>query len=583
MKRGRYRPQAPEFANVAGTGTSPLEMAAAAAPKKPSGLAEAATAVPAEAESVSVDRRAIYLPGGAAVKLRSPRLRRACKEAGVTVAELRGGPKDLDPKVLGEGVPPAVEALLRGAAQAVWEERIELVLRVRQRGIDAAARAKRAAGGAGGGVFGGGGGGGDDAGGEDKPAAPRQPAEQNPMVAEAEEHMERVLRRQRSETERSVRGLQDAWALRVAEEADEEAAQQAAEARHAVARERSEARAQRARVQQSESMVRFSRSHQSVARARRRKQADRGVAQETSAARVRDHANEARAVLLQRQARAENKRRQIRARNHDEQERQIEEGLAARTEYNAAVSAAQVASEERVHEQNARASAREARLEQRMQTFFQMEEAAADELAAQCRAEDERRRVLADERRRHRAGALAAGVAATDAKSERARKRVAAAVNERRHAVGASKSSIELKEEACAAAAARREELQGMQAAKALVKRVRSVEHVTRMRRLEDYRREQNLKAFEERQRRANATIEAQRRLREEQRSQSRDVLIDRASRLGELDRSLRKRHVRKPRPATAGARMKSSHGTRSSSGGDMPADEPAAAASPLP
>ena len=68
-------------------------MAAAAAPKKPSGLAEAATAAPAEAESVRVDRRAIYLPGGAAVKLRSPRLRRACKEAGVTVAvgPVRGG------------------------------------------------------------------------------------------------------------------------------------------------------------------------------------------------------------------------------------------------------------------------------------------------------------------------------------------------------------------------------------------------------------------------------------------------------------------------------------------------------------
>ncbi len=140
-----------------------------------------------------------------------------------------------------------------------------------------------------------------------------------------------------------------------------------------------------------------------------------------------------------------------------------------------------------------------------------------------------------------------------------ARKRVAVAIQERRHATGAAKSSTELKAEACATAAARREEIQGMQAAKALVKRVRSVEHVTRMRRLDDYRREKNLAEFEARLARSNAALEEKRRLREEQRARSRDLLIDRSSRIAELDRSLRKLHVRNPRPWTASAKLSSS------------------------
>lgn len=527
--------------------------------------AEAAAAEMAADESVSVDRRAVYLPTGGIIRLRSPRLRRACKEVGVTVAELRVGPKDLDPKVMGPGVPEAVASLLRAEAQAVWEERIELVLQARQRGIHrAAAAAKKAAGGgAAGGMFGAASGTDEDA--DATSGAPRQSAERNPMVVEAEEHMERVLRGQSSETERSIRNLKAAWELRVAEEADEEAAQQAAEVRHSVARERSEARAERARIRQSESMSRFSCSHRSVVRARRQKQAERSVSQEVSAARVRVQASEANAALLRRQMRAEHKRQEFQERCREAEERQIQEGLAARAEYNAKVAAARVASEEHIHEQSAAQRERDAKLDERMAAFFRMEEATADHLAARCREEDERRSALTAERRRHKAEALKASVAATDAKSTRARKHVALAVQERRHATGAAKSSIEMKAEACATAAARREELQGMQAAKALVKRVRSVEHVTRMRRLDDYRREQNLREFEERQARANAAIDEQRRLREEQRARSRDLLIDRSSRITELDRSLRKIHVRKPRPSTAAAKLMSTKAEPSS------------------
>lgn len=509
-------------------------------------------------DSVSVDRRAMYLPGGTIIRLRSPRLRRACKETGVTVAELRRGPKDLDPKVLGPNVPEAAASLLRCEARAVWEERIELVLQARQRGIErAVAAAKKAAGGgAAGGMFGAASG--DDGDADDTPG-PRQPAERNPMVVEAEEHMKQVLRRQNSETDRSIRNLKAAWELRVAEEADEEAAQQAAEMRHSVARERSEARAEQARVRQSESMARFSCSHRSVMRARRKKQTERSVSQEISAARVRIQASDASASLLRRQARAENKRRDVQARSRQAEERQIDEGLAARSKYNAKVAAARVASQERMHDHIAAQRQRDAKLDERMAAFFRMEEAAADQLAAQCKAEDERRSALTNERRRQKAESLKVAVAATEAKSVQARKRVAVAIQERRHATGAAKSSTELKAEACATAAARREEIQGMQAAKALVKRVRSVEHVTRMRRLDDYRREKNLAEFEARLARSNAALEEKRRLREEQRARSRDLLIDRSSRIAELDRSLRKLHVRNPRPWTASAKLSSS------------------------
>eukprot|EP01043_Picozoa_sp_COSAG02_P066607 COSAG02_NODE_10423_length_1944_cov_6.126774_2_plen_283_part_01 len=280
-------------------------------------MAGLAAAAEMEADdSVSVDRRAMYLPGGIIIRLRSPRLRRACKEVGVTVAELRGGPKGLDPKVLGSSVPEAVSSLLRREAQAVWEERIELVLQARQRGIErsVAAAKKAAGGGAAGGMFGAAGG--DDGDADGTPGPALQPAERNPMVVEAEEHMEQVLRRQSSETERSIRNLKAAWELRVAEEADEEAAQQAAERRHSVARERSEARAEQARIRQSESMVRFSCSQRSVMRARRKKQTERSVSQEISAARVRIQESDASASLLRRQARAENKRREVQARSH---------------------------------------------------------------------------------------------------------------------------------------------------------------------------------------------------------------------------------------------------------------------------
>ena len=524
--------------------------------------AEGAAAEMAADESVSVDRRAVYLPTGGIIRLRSPRLRRACKEVGVTIAELRAIPKDLNPSVMGPGVPEAVASLLRGEAQTVWEERIELVLQARERGIHrAAAAAKKAVGGgAAGSMFGG-----TDQDADANSGAPRQSAERNPMVVQAEEHMERVLRRQSSETERSIRNLKAAWELRVAEEANEEAAQLAAEVRHSVARERSEARAERARIRQSESMSRFSCGLRSIVRARRKKQAERSVSQEVSAARVRVQASEASAALLRRQMRAENKRKEFQERCREAEERQIQEGLAARAEYNAKVAAASVASQEHIQEQSAALRERDAKLDERMAAFFRMEEANADHLAARCRKEDERRSALTAERRRQKADALKAAVAATDAKSTRARKQVALAVQERRHATGAAKSSIELKAEACATAAARREELQGMQAAKALVKRVRSVEHVTRMRRLDDYRREQNLREYEERQARANAAIDEQRRLREEQRTRSRDLLVDRSSRIAELDRSLRKLNVRKPRPSTAAARLMSTKAEPSS------------------
>lgn len=526
------------------------------------GLATAAEAVSAETadDSISVDRRAMYLPGGIIIRLRSPRLRRACKEVGVTVGELRGGPKDLDPKVMGQGVPDAVASLLRSEAQALWEERIELVLQARQRGIERsiASKKKAAGGGAAGGMFGAAGG--EEENTDDVSVAPRrQPAERNPMAIEAEEHMERVLQRQSSETERSIRNLKTAWEVRVAEEAKEEAAQRAADERQTVARERSEARAERARIRQSESTARFSRSHRSVLRGRRKKQIERSVSQEASAARVRIQANDASASLLRRQVRAENKRRAVQARRREVDERQIEEGLVARSAYDARVAAAHLAAQDRMHEQTAAQRQRAASLDDRMAAFFRMEEAAADQLAAQYKAEDERRAALTAERRRRKTEVIKAAVAATDAKSLRARKRVALAMQERRHATGASKSAVELKAEACATAAARREELQGIQAAKALVKRVRSVEHITRMRRLDEYRREQNLREFEERQARANAAIEEQRRFREEQRQRSRDLLIDRSSRIAELDHSLRKLHVRKPRPSTAAAKLMSS------------------------
>jgi len=294
-------------------------------------------------------------------------------------------------------------------------------------------------------------------------------------------------------------------------------------------------------------------------RARRKKQTGRSVSQEISAARVRIQASDASASLLRRQARAENKRRDVQARSRQAEERQIDEGLAARSKYNAKVAAARVASQERMHDHIAAQRQRDAKLDERMAAFFRMEEAAADQLAAQCKAEDERRSALTNERRRQKAESLKVAVAATEAKSVQARKRVAVAIQERRHATGAAKSSTELKAEACATAAARREEIQGMQAAKALVKRVRSVEHVTRMRRLDDYRREKNLAEFEARLARSNAALEEKRRLREEQRARSRDLLIDRSSRIAELDRSLRKLHVRNPRPWTASAKLSSS------------------------
>ena len=110
----------------------------------------------------------------------------------------------------------------------------------------------------------------------------------------------------------------------------------------------------------------------------------------------------------------------------------------------------------------------------------------------------------------------------------------------------------------CAAAQARREEVQGLHAAASLVKRIRSAEHVKRMRRVEDFQREQDMKAFEERQRRAAAAVAGQRRLRQEQAAITRDLLLERSSVLQDLDAELSRRFVRRPRTAhPAGGRSR--------------------------
>jgi hypothetical protein len=407
------------------------------------------------------------------------------------------------------------------------------------------------------------------------------------LVAMAEDHMQRVLRRQKGETDRLVQGLTLAWEVRMAEEAAEEASHAVVDAKHSVARERSKAKAQRAKERLNDSLSRHSRSHQSLARERRRKQLERSVSQEASRMRVGESASEARSRRLQLQARAEQKRRQIAARNQEIQERQIEEGLAARSEYAAAMAAARVAAEERRSEQGDASRQRDAKIEERMQAFFRTEEAAADELAAQCREEDVRRSALTEVRRRNRAENLKAFVTEKDNKSRIARARVAAQVHERRFAVGSAKSSVELKAEAMAAVAARRAEMQGVQAAKSLIKRVRSEAHVTRMRRVDDFRRERGLEAFMHRQARASAAIDCQRRLREEQRSMTRDILIDRSVQMSELDRSLQKKHVHRPATAAAARSRLQSRQQRRSSGQDpgdslgkqQPGQRPASAA----
>ena len=517
----------------------------------------AAEAEAEDTESVSVDAKWIHLPGGGMVRLRSPRLRRACRECGVTVAELRRPPADeLDAsKHLGcspDRVPAAVSQVLASAKRAMWEERIELVLEARQRGIESAAAAKKKGAGGGGAMFGA-----DE---PDDEGAPKkaQPAESNPLVVEAEEHMQKVLARHRSGTERACEELRGAWEHVAAQEKLEAETQAGAEERQSVARERSLARAERASSLHESSFQRFSESHAELLRERRRAQAERRMAQEQSAARARSEAHEAQCRLLERQANEERKRQRIAARNYEEEERKIAAGLAARAQYADSMAAAQAKAEESAALQADTNRQRDEKLQERMMAFHRGEEEEADALAARCREQDSRRTQRTRDRRRARADERARALAIKDAKSVAARSKVNAAIQARRHAEGAALSSVELKAQACAAAQARREEVQGLHAAASLVKRIRSAEHVKRMRRVEDFQREQDMKAFEERQRRAAAAVAGQRRLRQEQAAITRDLLLERSSVLQDLDAELSRRFVRRPRTAhPAGGRSR--------------------------
>ena len=193
-------------------------------------------AVEAEEDTaIEVTPRHIYLPGGATIRTKSPRLRAACKQTGILPKELQSIPKELQPTALGSNVPRSVQALLQREAIALWEERLQKVLTVREQGIqvrlsnkfdsaqfdsaqfdpavclraqDAKAAARKGSGGgAGGGFFAE-----EDAGDEEKKKKKGGSEPKGVLVELAEEHMNKVLSQRQKDYDAEVKRVQAEYA-----------------------------------------------------------------------------------------------------------------------------------------------------------------------------------------------------------------------------------------------------------------------------------------------------------------------------------------------------------------------------------
>jgi hypothetical protein len=295
----------------------------------------------AEAEqddAIEVSRTHIYLPGGGSVRLRSPRLRAACRATGTTVAELRSPPSALEPP---EGMPAAAAALMRASAQALWEERLERVLTSREEAIVAAKNKGKKAGS--GGFFsvepeaGAGGDGEKQAGG----GADGDELARNPLVELAQAHQTKVLRRRQREEEAELARLRASYAeVSAVERREEEMLDGLAQRQHTAWERSCLSRSESAGggLERGREMVRAVQRAQR--RRRRQLQAEAESRQAAAAQRVERQAAAAREAREARQAAAERRRQHAKARDELQLETKREEALAVRERHAAQVAAA---------------------------------------------------------------------------------------------------------------------------------------------------------------------------------------------------------------------------------------------------